>query len=162
MLEHRLSMVINVNHMHEFKAKKDYFIRRTRRRVMFEVSVLVLLTGYFWSSWSKDLPNWLELSVLGCFAAYILFGLAFYSKGKASVEKFSIYLLDNALGFSDQGHVKQIPYHHLTISKITKKNSEVELICLKTAFGHTIKLQGLENMTELHKEIINRVRDRTY
>lgn len=139
--------------MREFQSNSNDFIRRTRRRVIVEVSVLVLLAGYFWSDWSGSWPNWLEVSVLVLFTAYILFGLAYYPKAKSIAKKFSVRLMDEALGFPSQGDMKQIPYRDLTISKVTKKNGEVVAIRLKTTFGQSITLQGLENMKELYEGI---------
>ena len=139
--------------MREFKSNSGDFIRRTRRGVIIEVSALVLLSGYFWSDWSRILPDWLEVSVLVIFAAYILFGLAYYPKAKSIAQQFSIHLMDDALGFPNQGGMKQIPYRDLTISKVTKKNGEVVEIRLKTTFGQSITLQGLENMKDLYEGI---------
>ncbi len=139
--------------MREFHSNGNDFIRRTRRRVIVEVSVLVLLAGYFWSGWSEGWPNWLELSVLVIFTAYILFGLVYYQKAKSIAQKFSVRLMEDALGFQSQGGMKQIPYRDLKISKVTKKNDKVVAIYLKTTFGQSITLQGLENMEELYEGI---------
>jgi hypothetical protein len=139
--------------MREFRSNNDDFARRTRRRVAIEISVLVILAGYFWSDWSRNLPYWLEVSVLVFFTAYILFGLAYYPKAKLIAQDFSVHLMDDALGFPNQGDMKLIPYRDLTISKVTKKNGEVIEIRLKTKFGQSIKLQGLENMKELYETI---------
>lgn len=142
--------------MREFKSKRGDFISRTRRRVIIEIAILVLLAAYFWSAWSEDLPGWLEVSILVIFVAYILFGLASYTKAKAIAEEFSVQLMDDSLGFPNKGNLKQIPYRDLKISKVKKKNDEVVEICLKTTFGQSIKLQGLENMKELYESIAAR------
>jgi len=68
-------------------------------------------------------------------------------------QKFYVRLMDDALGFPSQGDIKQIPYRDLTISKVTKKNDEVVAIRLKTTFGQSITLQGLDNMKELYEGI---------
>ncbi len=146
------------NQVYEYKANSGDFARRTRRRVLFEVFFLALLGVFFWSNWSSEFHNWLKLSVLSIFSGYILFGLALYPKAKIMAEKFSVCLLNNALGFPDQEHMGQIPYCDLAISKVIKKNGKVIEIRLKTDFGQTIKLQGLENMEELYKNIEGRVK----
>ncbi len=140
-----------------FRSISDDFGRRTRRRVIIEVSVLVLLTGFFWSGWSRDFPHWLEASVLMIFVAYILLGIAYYPKAKAIAQEFSIHLMNDGLGFPDQGDIKQIPYSDLTISKVTKKDDEVVEIRIKTRFGQSIKLQRLENMNELYEGLAARL-----
>ena len=137
--------------MREFQSNVNDFIRGTRRRVIVEVSILMLLSGYFWSDWSGSWPNWLKLPVLVLFTAYILFGLAYYPKAKSIAQTFYIRLMDDALGFPSEGDIKQIPYRDLTISKVTKKNDEVVAIRLKTTFGQSITLQGLDNMKELYE-----------
>jgi len=147
--------------MHEFRSNSGDFVRRTRRRVTLEISVLLLLVAYFWSDWSRGIPGWLEVSIVAVFAASVLYDLAYYPKAKAFGENFTIYLLDNALGFSDQGHIRQIPYRDLAISEVTKKNGDVIEIRLKTTFGQSIKLQGLENMQELYEGIAVRIGHRT-
>jgi hypothetical protein len=68
--------------------------------------------------------------VLVLFIAYILFGLAYYPKAKSIAQNFSIRLTGEALGYSSQGVLKQIPYRDLEISKVTMKNGEVVAICL--------------------------------
>lgn len=98
---------------------------------------------------------------MGVFAASVLYDSAYYPKAKAFAENFTIYLMDNALGFSDQGHIRQIPYHDLTVLKVSKKNGKVVAIHLKTTFGQSIKLQGLENMQELYEGIAARIGHRT-
>ena len=137
--------------MREFRSNVNDFIRGTRRRMMVEVSILVLLGGYFWSDWSGSWPNWLQLSVLALFTAYILFGLACYPQAKSIAQTFYIRLMDDALGFPSEGDIKQVPYRDLTISKVTKKNDEVVAIRLKTTFGQSITLRGLDNMKELYE-----------
>lgn len=149
---------MNINQVSEYKASSGDFARRTRRRVMFEISFLALLAVFFWSSWSKEFHSGLEFSVLTIFSAYILFGLVLYPKAKVIAERFSISLLDNTLVFPEQGHTKQIPYCDLKISKVIEKNSKVIEIHLKTTFNQSIKLKGLANMEELYKNIKDRVK----
>lgn len=152
---------IVLNHMHEFRSNSRDFVRRTRRRVTLEISVLLLLVGYFLSGWSRGIPGGLEAFIVAIFAASVLYDLAYYPKAKAFAENFTIYLMDNALSFSDQGHIRQIPYHDLTVLKVSKKNGKVVAIHLQTTFGQSIKLQGLENMQELYEGIAVRIGHRT-
>ena len=91
------------------------------------------------------------------FGAYILFGIAYYPKAKAIAQGFSIHLMDDGLGFPYQGHMIQMPYSDLTISKVTKKDGEVVEIRIKTTFGQSIKLQRLENMNELYEGLAARL-----
>jgi hypothetical protein len=150
-----------LNQMDEFRSNSGDFVRLTRRRVTLEISVLLLLVGYFLSGWSRGIPSWLEVSIVAIFAASVLYDLAYYPKAKAFAKNFAIYLMDNALGFFDQGHIRQIPYHEVTVLKVSKKNGKVVAIHLKTTFGQSIKLQGLENMQELYEAIAVRIRDHT-
>lgn len=142
--------------MREFRSNCDAFIRRTRRRVIVEISILVILTGYFLSDWSSGLPHWLEISALVILVVYIVFGLAYYPRAKSIANEFSVHLMDEALGFPSQGNIKKIPYSDLTISKVTKKNGEVVAIRLQTTFGQSITLQGLDKMNELYDGMIDR------
>ena len=143
--------------MYEYKVDRNAFVRRTRRRVIFEVSVFLLLTGFFLSNWSKDVPGWLELSVFGIVTGYIVFSLAYYRKAEALVSRFYVRLLDNALSFPGQDHGKEIPYQDLAISKVTRKGGEVVEIRLKTSFGQIIRLQGLLGMKDLYENIATRL-----
>lgn len=139
--------------MCEFHSNSKDFFRRTRRRVVAELSVLALLEGFFLSVWSSSWPDWLEVSILVLFVAYIVFGLAYYPKAKSIAQMFSIRLMDEALGFPSEGVIKQIPYRDITISKVVYKNGEVVSIHLKTSFGQSIKLQGMEDMKGLYEGI---------
>jgi hypothetical protein len=95
--------------------------------------------------------------VLIVFSAYILFNLAYYKKAKKIAREFSIYLMEDALGFPDHKAIKKIPYRDIKISKVKKKNGNIVGIHLKTTFGQSIMLQGLENMNDLYESIIDRL-----
>ena len=133
-----------VNQIYEYNTHSKDFSKRTCRRVIFEVFSLVLLGTFFWSNWSNELPRWLGFSMLSIFSAYILLGLAHYPKAKAIAERFSVSLTSNALGFPDQGHMREILYSDLKISKVIKKNGEIIEIHLKTGFDQTTKLRKYE------------------
>ncbi|MGH9961667.1 MAG: hypothetical protein ACREBC_31830, partial [Pyrinomonadaceae bacterium] len=149
------------NRMYEFRSNSGDFVRRTRRRVTLEISIILLLVGYFGSGWSQGIPGWLEVAIVSVFAASVLYDLAYYPKAKASADNFAIYLMDNALGFSDRGDIRQIPYRDLTVVKVSKKNGRVVAIHLRTTLGQSIKLQGLENIQELYEGIAVRIDHRT-
>jgi hypothetical protein len=143
--------------MREFMSDASGFIRRTRRRLLVEVSVLALLAGYFRSDWSSKWPAWLEVTMLVLLVAYILYGLAYYPRAKSIAQAFSIRLMDDGLGFTGQAAMRQIPYRDIVISKVARKNGAVVAIHLRTTFGQSITLEGLEHMDELYEGIAERV-----
>ncbi len=143
--------------MCEFKSNLNYF-RQTCHRVIAEICFLLLTFIIFWYVLSKGTLEGFEVIVLAIIAVYISIGLAYYSKGKAMAENFSICFLDDALGFSDQEKTRKIPYRDLSISKVTKKNGQIVKVFLKPAFGQTIKLKGFENMNELYDLLKKRIK----
>ncbi len=144
--------------MQEYKTIGGDFARRTRQRVFAEIFSITLLAVFFWSSWSEDIPEWLEATVILISVIYVLLGLAFYPNAKSVAGKFSIYLSNDSLGFSDKGKIKKLPYSDLVISKVLRKQDEVVEIRLRTTFGQTIKLRGLESMQELYNELAQKVK----
>jgi len=143
--------------MREFKTNNSDFSRRTRRRVVVEIFFLLAISAFFLSSLSGVIPEWLKISVISISVLYIVVGLASYPKDKSFAEKFTIYLSNDSLGFSDDGKIRKLPYSDLAISKVLRKHDEVVEIRLRTTFGQTIKLRGLDSMQELYSELVQKV-----
>lgn len=141
--------------MQEFRTNRDLFNRRTRRRLIIDISVLGLLAFYFLSDWSIWIPGWIEVSVLVVIAVIIIFDLFFYSKARAIAENLSIKLMDDALVFNDKNNTRQISYDDFMIKNVRRKQDKVVEIRLKTSFKQNIKIRGLENMQELYKGLLD-------
>ena len=141
--------------MQEFRTNRDLFNRRTRRRLIIDISVLGLLAFYFLSDWSSWIPGWIEVSVLVVIAVIIIFDLFFYSKARAIAENLSIKLMDDALVFNDKNNTRQISYDDFMIKNVRRKQDKVVEIRLKTSFKQNIKIRGLENMQELYKGLLD-------
>ena len=140
--------------MNIFNSIKGGFARRTRKRVYKEILVFLMLLAFFFSVFSAALPKWLELSILVIYVIYIVIGLALYPIAKSTAENFTIYLLDDALGYSSKGSQKQLPYSDIVIAKVKKSKGKIIEIQLQTKFKQNIKLRDLENMGNLYEGLI--------
>jgi hypothetical protein len=138
-----------------FKAKHGEFERRARRRVLYEILVLILTASYFASSGSSRIPTWVEWTVIALIVSYIAGGLLMHRRAKAIAENFFISLSADGLVFFDGTAQRQLDYRYLRISKVKKDNDEVTEIWLRTPFRQTIKLRDLENMSELHEQLVS-------
>ncbi|MBL1276427.1 MAG: hypothetical protein COB30_010090 [Ectothiorhodospiraceae bacterium] len=144
--------------MREYKGIVSDFAQRTRKRVFIEILSIALLGIFFGSSWSGDIPGWLEISVISISVIYVLLGLALYPRAKSVADNFSVYLSNDSLGFSDKGEIKQLPYCDLVISKVLREHGDVVEIRLRTTFRQTIKLRGLEGMQELYSQLAQKIK----
>jgi Ca2+/Na+ antiporter len=140
-----------------YKRKQGDFLYQTRKRVIKEVFILIILSIVLFSSLAIEISLWLKISILALFSLYILFGVAYYPKAKKIADSYKIFLLDAELGFQSQDKMNQIPFKDLKIIKVIKDGDEVIEIRLKTVFNQSIKLQGLDDMNELYAKLAEKV-----
>jgi len=140
--------------MYKFDTNSEILTRRIRSKVSTELIICALLLLFFYSDFSKELPNWLEISIMIVFVGYIILGLILYPIVKANAENFSINLLDNALVYTNKNSERQMLYTDLKIMKVKKVNDKIIEIELQTAFSQCIKLKGLINMSDLYEDLM--------
>lgn len=136
--------------MSEFKSDGSEFYRSTRKRVIYELLAFCSVALFFWTDYSILFQDWLKISILVVFLAYILFGLALYPKAKAVANNFSISLLDDTLIFPAERDSGRIAYSDLVILGTKSKDNEISKISLRTSYGQKIEIQGLNNMQDLY------------
>ncbi len=153
----------------EFRStiSEEEFLRGTARRVIRELVLLVVLIGFFWSSWSEILPNWLELVVGVTFASYIVMRLLGYPKAKRIVTSLRIRLLEDALEFTERGisrklpsrkfPPRKLPYDSVSIAEVLREEECVSKVILLTKFRQKIELARFDNMDRLHCELSKRI-----
>jgi hypothetical protein len=142
--------------MPEFKAVPGEFARRTARRVFVEIGLLIGVLALLFSGVVHGVPPWVPLAVGAGGLLYILGGLAFYPKARSIAQRFHVTLLEDTLTFSG-GH-RAIPYTDLMLANVKRRGGRVSEIQLRSAFGQTIRLRGLERMDELYECLEKRVR----
>jgi hypothetical protein len=147
--------------MIEFKTNDNQFGRRTRYRIMSELLVLLTIAVcIYFGSFTGSLA-WIAWSALGIVAAYILIGLASYPRVRAFAANFSIILLDDGVTFGPGVDNGLVLYENLNISRVIRRNGQVDEIWLRTKFGQRIKLRDLENMPGLYDRLARRVKSTT-
>ena len=139
--------------MQQFRPDVEAFVRRSRRRISYEIAFLSILLLFFISPLSHGVPELLQWSTFGGVTLYIVFGLAMYPNSKNTVERFSISLLENALTYTTGDLVRSIPYKDLQISSVKKHLDSVTAVRLRMAFGQSITIRDLKEMDEFYKRL---------
>jgi hypothetical protein len=142
--------------MCKFKSTNNIF-KQTLKRVIYELLLIILLGSFFFSDWSKNISESIELLLMSILIIYTIVGLLLYPRAKVIAENYAINLLENELGFY-QGQIKKIPYDDLTIVDIKKKEDQVLMIVLKTKFNQVIKLNDFENMNKLNELLLEKIK----
>jgi hypothetical protein len=146
-----------VKQITEFKSNSTHFLKRTARRLSYELTVLAVLTAAVALDLLPVIPMWLQLGAVTVVAIYVAIELALYPRTKAIAESLSIQLHDKELSFTHAGARGELPYSDLRIAGVRKHGDEVTEIVLAARSGQTINLQGLENMNELHRLLAARL-----
>jgi hypothetical protein len=147
--------------MIEFKSNGNQFGRRTRHRVMTELLVLLTIAVCIYFGSFAGTLAWIAWSALGIVAAYILIGLAAYPRARAFAGNFSIILLDDGVTFGPGVDNGLVLYESLYISRVIRRNGQVDEIWMRTKFGQRIKLRDLENMPGLYDNLTQRIKSAT-
>ena len=147
--------------MIEFKTNDTQFGRRTRYRLMSELLVLLTIAVCIYFGSFAGTLAWLAWSALGIVAAYILIGLASYPRARAFAAHFSIILLDDGVTFGPGVDNGLVLYENLNISRVIRRNGQVNEIWLRTKIGQRIKLRDLGNMPGLYDSLTRRVNSTT-
>lgn len=142
----------------EFKSNPAHFFKRTARRLFCELFVLAVLASVVALDLIAAIPMWLQLAVVTLVAIYIGVELALYPRSKAVANSLTIKLHDEGLTFAhSRGGSGELRYSDLRIVGVRKRDNKLTEIVLAAGTGQRIKLEGLENMNELYRLLVERI-----
>lgn len=141
----------------EFKSNSAHFLKRTARRLLYELPVLAVLTAVMALDLMPAIPMWLQLAAVTMVAFYIAVELALYPRAKAVADSLSIKLHDDELTFAHSAGGGELRYSDLRIAGVRKRDGKLTRIVLAARSGQAIKLEGLEDMEELYRLLLERV-----
>jgi hypothetical protein len=141
----------------EFKTNSTHFLKRTARRLLYELTALAVVTAVVALDLMTAIPTWLQLAAVALVALYVAVELALYPRAKAVADSLSIKLHDQGLSFAHSAGGGELRYSDLRIAGVRKRDDKLIEIVLSARSGQTIKLEGLENMHELYRLLLERV-----
>jgi hypothetical protein len=142
----------------EFKGNSDEFRRRTHRRMLAELMVLVSAALSYFVKWPAVLPRWMVLGAVALAAGGLLIDLLHYRRGRALADSFVIQALPDSLSFSDLNGTRTIPYRDMAILTTQKRDGEIIEITLKVFPKISVKLRGLQDMNALCERLVDHLK----
>jgi hypothetical protein len=139
----------------EFKGNSVEFRRRTHRRMLAELLVVVSAAFLYFAKWPADLPRWIVPGAIALAAGGLLIDLLHYRRGRAFADSFVIQALPDALSFSDLNGTRTIPYRDMEILRTQKRDGEIVEITLQVFPRINVKLRGLQDMNELYERLVH-------
>ena len=103
------------------------------------------------------IPKWVQWALVTSFCEYIFACLVFYPRAKAIANSFRVSLDSDGLSFSHAYGGGDVRYSDLRVAKVKRRHGELVEIVLVAKSGQAVRLRALENMTELHRSLSERI-----
>jgi hypothetical protein len=137
----------------EFRGNSEDFRRRTLRRMVAELLLLILAAFVFLSKWPADLPIWVTVSAFTLAGGGFLIDILHYRGGRALAESFVIQFCSDSLAFTDLKGTRTVRYQDMKILGTRKHVGEIVEITLQTFPGINVNLRGLNDMNRLYERL---------
>ncbi|NOZ11214.1 MAG: hypothetical protein GXP09_09275 [Gammaproteobacteria bacterium] len=135
---------------HTFKLIKSEYIRRTSRMLIVDVSVLLILCLFFWSSWSESWPVWVELLILGPIVVDLSMNLFAYLNSETYVADLSFIIYDRFFGVQRRGKITRSLLSDIKIHTVEKKDGKVVSFRMSMGSSQKFKMHGIEDLDKLY------------
>ncbi len=126
----------------------------TLRRVSVELVIFVLLSIFFYSSFSGWVHRYLEIGILSIILLYILVGISLYPKARSAAESLVLEVFDDHFQLSMNAIVQKVSFTDICSVEVGGKNKADVVVNLKN--GEKVGLQGLERSKSLYEELVSR------
>jgi hypothetical protein len=143
--------------MTDFKSDPLAFRRQTARRWLREMLLLALFVATPSLELAPMIPKWVQWALAASFGAYILASLVLYPRAKAIANSFRVSLDNDGLSFSHAYGGGKVRYSDLKSAKVKRRYGEPVEIVLVAESGQAVRLRALENMSELHRSLSERI-----
>lgn len=139
----------------EFKGNSDEFRRRSHRRMLAELLVLISAVLSYFVMWPATIPRQIVLGVVALSAGGLLLDVLHYRRSKALADSFVIQVLPDSLAFSDLNGTRTVLYRNMEILNTQKREGKIIEITLQVFPRISVKLRRLQDMNELYEKLVH-------
>ena len=143
----------------KFCTNMETFNRRTARRFVVELAIVLAIAFYFVVAGWNQLPAWISVSTGLIILAWILSDIVSANRAREFAKKYWLCFYDDALSFYTGGENSgQIKYSELRFHSVVRKKGEIRMVCLITLYNQKIRLEGLNDMARLYLLVDEKIR----